>query len=246
MALKYPLTNYTNKQHNLTRQNDNSIEKPTDKSQIFGICAGVFLIVSILYMYYTSRKKLRLKITNNSSSYTFSEAIENAEKIGSVILIVIFLAFLQGLFTIQNFNGVDFERVSLICVNYVVILGILLLFYVGPNKHMGHGLIALILTLTVVYSSSMINVLYHRYYTADSLYNLNLINYIIIAVFVLLIVVFVVFILSRHTGKYYVVVHHLLSICELLLLLLYAVFLIFFGQLPKLMSDSDLQCTFNI
>jgi hypothetical protein len=243
MKLKYPAVyNPTQAQQELKRINNDSLEYPTIESQIVSILASLTLLATIFYMYITSRKKLKFHITKNSATYTFSEAVENSEKIGSVILIILFLAFLQSLFTIQNFNRNNFERASLVVVNYIVVLGILLLFYIGPSKYVGHGFIALVLTTTILYTSAMINILYHRFYTDDSLYELNTITYTIVAFFILLVLVFGVFAVTRFSGNYYIIVHHILSISELGFLFLYSIFIIYFGQMPKLMADSELSC----
>ncbi len=244
MKLKYPVVveDTPGVQQLLVRKNNSDLEQPTNESQIIAIMSSVALVLSVLYMYYTSRSKLQFTLKNGSNSYTFSEAAEHSEKIGSIIFIILFLALLQCLFTIQNFNRYNFERASLVAVNYIVVLGLVLLFYIRSNKYLGHGFVAVILTITIVYTSSMVNVLYHRFYTDDSLQSLNIISYIILAFFCFLIVVFILFAVSRFSGRYYVIVHHILAISELSLLGLYAIFICYFGQLPKLMSDDELSC----
>ncbi len=137
MKLKYPVVveDTPGVQQLLVRKNNSDLEQPTNESQIIAIMSSVALVLSVLYMYYTSRSKLQFKLTNGSNSYTFSEAAEHSEKIGSIIFIIFFLALLQCLFTIQNFNRYNFERASLVAVNYIVVLGLVLLFYIRSNKY---------------------------------------------------------------------------------------------------------------
>ncbi len=249
-SLKYPkliINTVTDAEKNagtraLTRIEDNTKEEATAEGSIVAIMTSLILVISIMYMYWTSRKNLNFFIKKNSASYTFSEALEHSEKIGSIILIVLFLAFLQTLYTIQNFNGTDLERSSIIAVNYVVILGLLLLFYISPDRHIGHGTIAAILSTVIVYSTSMTNVLYHKYYKSEDLWNIDVLSKIILAFYCFLVFIFVIFIFSRFSGLFYVSVHHILGFSELSLLLLYAIFIAFIGQLPKILSDTDLVC----
>ena len=245
---KYPIlleNKYKQINQALPRINNENFEYATLEAQYLSMTTSIVIIITLMYIYWTSRKYLTFNIKKNSNTYTFSEALEKSEKIGTISLMILFLALLQTLFTVQNFNGTDMERSSIVGVNYLIILGMLLLFYIGPNKHIGHGIIAIILTTVIVYSTSMINVLYHKYYKSEYLLNINILSNIILYVYAGLSIVFIIFAGSRFSGYFYVSVHHILGISEFLLLFLYAIFIACMGQLPRILSDTDLSCTTN-
>jgi hypothetical protein len=230
-------------------RNTGTIEYSTDISKGLGISTAVILFISILYMYGTSKyqNKIRFNIKNGSPTYTFSEAVENTEKIGATVIIITFLALLQSLFTAQNFNTKDFKRLSLVVVNYLVVLGLLLLFFVVPKKRLGHGLVSLILIINIVYTAGLVDSLYHQYYTDESLKNLDLVSYAIYIIFAILLTVFFTFAITNYFNMnwLYVPVHHLIGSFELMLLFAYGVFIVYFGFLPPIRSDDELVCAFK-
>jgi len=256
MRLKWPIVSRPKIQNAFFRHvdEDNLKISPIETSNetiAIGCSTAVVYLLLYLYIYYTAYIVMRDEKISRNLITTASESFQYCEKIGTTVLIILFLGLLQGLFSKQNFYKNDNRRISIIAVNYVIVMCWILFFFIWPDKNKEynkpHFILAFIVLILVIYNAVVITDIYTDCYNRDDLNDIYIICYIIIGAFcfcILSVIIHFVCIHFKITGILSAT-SSFVALCEICCLFLFGIFLIFFSILPPLLNRQDLVCYYS-
>jgi hypothetical protein len=216
---------YVNKKNEQVESSEQSIS--------IGIATSVVYTLMLAYIYGTAfRKSIQFN--------TFSLSFEKCEKVGTTVLLIVFLALLQGLFASQGmYTKADMKKSLIIAFNYVIITCWLLFMFVFP-MHDGkvsllHSFIAFFVIFCVIINCWLTYALYDEYFTKKDLESMLYSNAIMTALAVIAGIFMITHYFYRSSIKF-------VAIFELLTLLSYISFNTVFMNLPPI-PDATLSCT---
>ncbi len=219
------------KYKNLFSYKENRVIENSQDSTIIGYVSCVFYILLIAYIYISGMNRLQLN--------TFSTSFQNCEKIGSTIFLFIFLGLLQGLFAAQGFYKKDIINIIILVLNYIIILCWVLFMFVFPYTKDGnisktHSLIAAFVILIMTINCWLTYDRYSQYYKdLDNLFSINVVLTLLAGLAGFFMITHGIF---KTSIKY-------VAFFELITLLIFVLFLVFFTQLPVIPSE-ELKCVF--
>jgi hypothetical protein len=220
----------------INKKSDQIVE-PQQVTKIIGSCAFVAFVLLIAYIYGTARRRLSLY------NFTFSEALKFCKKRISIVLLILFLFLLQILFREQNFYTPDndFKRTLVVTSSYIVLTAWLLLFYVYESEFKLHSVIALFILGSMIFMIYTIYEIYLTYYTEEGLEILRGITYtclIIAGIAIVIGLINVVTIVGFHGTGHFVT----FGLIELLIIILFGIYVMAFSLLPPLPNNGDFVC----
>ena len=239
--LKWP-SKVSNRQFRAVEKGTNQLLTVKKESQISGIFAIIFFILTFLYIYISGA-------ANSKEDYmylqTLSHSFQNSEKTGPIILLLIFLATLQIFLSYQGFSftGTSLELVTLI-INYMIAICFLLFLFIYPLNRMGgvsifHYIIAFFTIFFMTTSCVIIYLTYLEYYTEESLKPLLSIVSVIISMSIITIMTFIVSFSSYLNKKFGLFV---IASAEIISIIMYVVFLCIIVNYPPI-PKASLECT---
>lgn len=246
ISYKWPIVAnaQSNAQHSIftNKQNNEQVSSSSQTLNI-GIATIIFYILTFAYIYITAinnqKKSPDLKFKPMFGLNTLSTSFEYSEKVGTTILLMIFLALIQGLFSSQNIYSDDLKRAPIIAFNYVIVLCWLLFMFVFPHKSgdkekvsLTHFFLAFCVLGSLIINCFLIVNSYSEYYNENDLTPLIGINYSLVAVALIagLTMICNGFIGKKMTGFG-------VAISEMICLILFCVFMILFIQFPPLPTN---------
>jgi len=248
---KYPTIKSSSHQQALFESsNKEQSVSNTPEATIIGSLTFIAYILVFISIYGTAyhNKKLSLIPTGSKSSdhgFTMSEAFQYCNKNIATILIVIFFGLLQTLYTIQNFNVSDTRRIAVIATNYMLLLGWLLLYFVYGSNTVLHSMVASLVVICTLVNTLMVTQLYNTYYLSADLNIINYPSYLIIGIYVSIFLVFgISFIYFNIHKKLSVVIQAIIGSFEIFGIIMFAIFIILFSQLPELPDPNNLVCSY--
>lgn len=137
----------------------------SQQSLSIGISSCVIYLLMLSYIYITA---IRKKYDFN----TFSVSFENCERVGTTILIIVFLAVLQGLFASQGmYSRTDTKKAIIITFNYIIIMCWILLMFVFPKYNdkisVLHSFITFFVIFCVIVNCWLTYTLYNEYFNLE-------------------------------------------------------------------------------
>ena len=237
----------------------------SNQSIEIGTATIVFYFLNFFYIYgsalfneFISKKKVSSFFTEfkkNPGGFfklnTLSTSFEESNKVGTTIVIIIFMALLQGLFSSQNIYSTDPKCSSIIAFNYLIVLCWLLLMFIFPYKSVGnikqtswsHAFVAFCILLSLIINCFLIVNLYSEYFDDMSIKPLIQIGYAIVGASIFSILSMVANAASDITSLDFLFskTHLLVALSELLCIILYGVFLILFIKFPPI-PNASLSC----
>jgi hypothetical protein len=215
---------YTNKKNEQVETSEQSVS--------IGIATSVVYALMLAYIYGTAlRKSIRFN--------TFSLSFEKCEKVGTTVLLIIFLALLQGLFASQGmYTKTDMKKTLIIAFNYVIIMCWLLFMFVFPmyggKVSLFHSFIAFFVIFCVIINCWLTYTLYDEYFVKKDLEPMFYSNVVMTVLAVIAGIFMITHYFYRSSIKF-------VAIFELLTLLSYISFNTVFMNLPPI-PDATLSC----
>lgn len=274
ISYKWPTVSKSNGAQQAILTNRKTEEKVSTSEQTLGIgiAAVVFYYMSLVYIYGSSIVKIN-EIDGMKSFWTFikscikdgsifhlntlSSSLQNAERIGTTVCLVLFLALLQGLFSYQNVYSDDPKRAPIIAFNYLIVLCWFLFLYIFPYKQVANGIkktskshlfLAFCVLASIIINCFLLGNLYGEYYEENDVKSLTDIGYALVALAVFSGLTMLVNIDSiSNYGKKLGFTrlgffsHEAVAYSEMCCLILYGIFMILFIQFPPLPS-AQLSC----
>ncbi len=253
---KWPIVSNTTAQQAILNKQTNQEVSTSTQTLGIGITTVIFYFITIFYIYSSgaiNKQKIPLNnvmnetisaFKNRSIFYlnTFSGSCQNTEKIGTTVLLVIFLALLQGLFSSQNISGSDMKRATIVAFNYVIVLCWLLFLYIFPDKNTStqHLILAIFVLVSLIINCFLIANLYNDYFDEKTIEPLVAISYTMVSFagiaggFMLLNAYF-------NNSLKYLNTHTAVAYTEMSCLILFGIFMIIFIQFPPLPTN-QLSC----
>ena len=147
------------------KESKNTIETVKSTKNL-GISTGIIYLLMYVYIYVSAYTNMKTNGVELSYVTTTSESYQHCEKKLTIVFLIVFLALLQALFNKQNFYK-DSRSISVVAINYVIIMCWLLFFYIVPsnfdqitkqkNSNVYHFVLAFIVLVSVMYNSFTIS-----------------------------------------------------------------------------------------
>lgn len=241
------------KLHKLPSQNQNQVQQSfkfrktgeevdnNTTTLILGVISSMLYSLIFIYIYLSAYRSGHL----TKKDFTLSNAFKHCEKVVSTILILATLCAIQFYYARQNIYSNDFRKNLVIFLTFAVVTSWLLLFFVWPEQKNAHAIVALVILFCTTLISVTVYYLYNDYYHEEDIIYLKataLSNLIIYSITILLGLITYIFYSKRKVNKLYYISHFLFSICEILGVVAFCVFMTMCATLPPLPNNDDIIC----